>query len=129
MYSKDFQNRSEMKHRLFIGIHIPTQFQDSLLLGLTPLMDVHPEWRWVNKINFHITVSFFGEVETEEIPSLIKTLENVTTSFSPFNLRITKLLFAPPQSIPRMLWAINQENEEFISLVESIEDTVIKMLI
>jgi len=47
--------------RLFLGIEIPESTKISLWDQLDPLRKEHPEYQWIPKENYHITLDFLGD--------------------------------------------------------------------
>ena len=93
-----------MKKRLFLAIPL----SDSLLEKFSGLKDKpghEKSIRWTNEQNFHITVYFFGDIEETKIPEMSKKLAQVVSATQRFELQYEKILYAPPNRPPRMIWA------------------------
>ncbi len=114
-----------MQKRLFLGIPVPSPIPIYLEASLQPLKVTFPDWKWVQPDNYHITISFFGSIDDEEIPHLIAIVEPTLSQINPFTISIDSLVFAPPDNDSRMLWAINKHDKDFSKLVSSIESAVI----
>ena len=50
----------------FLAIDIPINMQSKLASQLRLIKEDYPQFSWVPKVNFHITVRFFGEVNNVE---------------------------------------------------------------
>lgn len=58
--------------RIFLAIDLPAKVKEALDLQLDALKKNYPQFTWVQKENFHITLIFFGETEkVKEIKSKI----------------------------------------------------------
>jgi len=75
---------------------------------------------WTKVENLHLTVHFFGEVEEEKFFPLIAALAIVAQQIEPFVLDFNKIIFGPPERIPKMIWAIFHGHNEFQKLATLI---------
>lgn len=116
-----------MLKRIFIGVPVTQKLQDDIEFGMHPLRVLHPEWRWVEKKNYHVTVSFFGEIEEEKIEMIKKVVGNVCSVTPAFTLTFKHLTFAPNTS-PRMLWAKADKSSPFNTLTQLTESRVSGMI-
>lgn len=71
---------------------------------------------------------FFGSTPEEKIPKLIKRIRAVADSTQAFEFNFEKLIFAPPKSTPRMIWADWQSNSNFEALFYKIQTIATKFL-
>ncbi|WP_455466125.1 RNA 2',3'-cyclic phosphodiesterase [Bartonella sp. B39] len=67
--------------RLFSALQIPPQTTEALI----SLQNGLPNAQWINPQNFHITLSFFGEVESSTMDALICAFD--TIKLPPFVLQ------------------------------------------
>lgn len=52
--------------RLFLAIDLPAKIKTQLDEQLEPLKKEYPQFTWIPKKNYHITVHFYGEIENAE---------------------------------------------------------------
>jgi len=52
--------------RLFLAIDPPEEVKSELFNIIQPLRTKHPDYRWVQPKNYHVTVQFFGEVSNQQ---------------------------------------------------------------
>lgn len=52
--------------QLFLAIELTTEIKEQLHEQLLPLEREYPQFIWVPKTNYHLTIEFFGEVEYPE---------------------------------------------------------------
>lgn len=86
-----------MSKRLFVALEFPQSTRE-LLAGLDPHL---PNVRWLSADQIHLTLSFLGNVATEE--ALREKLALI--HFRTFFLPIVGLGTFPPRGKPRVLWA------------------------
>ncbi|OGK52672.1 2'-5' RNA ligase [Candidatus Roizmanbacteria bacterium RIFCSPLOWO2_01_FULL_44_13] len=61
--------------RLFLAIDLPEKIKEELDAQIHDLRKQYPDFNWVSKKNFHITVHYFGETNNlEKIKEKIKDL-------------------------------------------------------
>ncbi|WP_208441262.1 RNA 2',3'-cyclic phosphodiesterase [Bartonella raoultii] len=83
--------------RLFSAIQIPQQTTQKLI----SLQNGLPNAQWINPQNFHVTLSFFGEVESVVEDELIRAFD--TIKLSPFALQIKGFDVFGPENAPHSL--------------------------
>jgi len=108
-----------MKKRLFLAIPL----SDSLLEKFSGLKDryaLEMGVRWTAKQNMHITVYFFGDVDEAKIPEMSKKIAQVVSATAKFDLEFEKVLFAPPNRPPRMVWADFGHSDAYVKLCRAI---------
>lgn len=110
-----------MKHRLFLGIPVPQPLSVELY-NLCRSFDT--SIRIVPQENYHVTISFFGEIEEKQIPSLHELLKTILVKVKPFSLKFEKIDVAPPGKKPTMTWVYMQHSEAFTNAVKKIERQV-----
>jgi len=106
-----------MKRRLFIAILLPEEFKNRLLEAPKFFTGLPEPARWIKAENLHLTVLFLGWIK-EEFVSVIKNLPLLTIVSNGrfFDLRMEKIILAPPERRPRMVWAQFQKSSELENL-------------
>ncbi len=61
--------------RLFLAIEVPNNIKDKLDNQLKKLKKLYPQFNWVQKENFHITLYFFGE--RDDVDKIKKTINDL----------------------------------------------------
>jgi 2'-5' RNA ligase len=90
---------------------------DQLCLGL-------PEARWVDTDDFHLTLRFIGEVESEIFFELGESL--ATIRMAPFDLELRGIGHFPPRGPIRQLWTGVAPNIALDRLRRSIDKCVVE---
>lgn len=60
--------------------------------------------KWVEEVNFHLTLHFFGSLSEDLIEKISKGGQKIFETLSPFSLKIDNLGFFPAAGNPRVLW-------------------------
>lgn len=108
--------------RLFLGIAVPDGIKINMSLGVGPLQTLYPTWKFVKPENYHVTLSFLGEIDEGVLTTILPTISQIASTTAPFTLNFQELTLAPAPS-PRMIWAIS-ENQQFTDLVTTIESSL-----
>ncbi|WP_436760876.1 RNA 2',3'-cyclic phosphodiesterase [Streptosporangium sp. V21-05] len=75
--------------RLFVGLLPPPPVRDELVLALEAHRPRWPGLRWLDPANWHVTLSFLGEVPDRALPELRTRLAGAATRHSPMTLSLT----------------------------------------
>jgi len=111
-----------MRHRLFIAINLPENIKNKL-------RDFQSKWselpaKWTKKQNLHITLVFLGYVKDEEIPEILKIIEEIGDKHSSFSINLNKICYGPPKKTPRMVWAVGESSKELGKLKKDLENSL-----
>ncbi len=91
--------------RLFVGVLLPRQVRDELARALRPHRAVWPELRWIDQANWHMTLSFLGEVPQEVLPELETRLARAASRHAPMTLSLAGAGAFPSARRARVFWA------------------------
>lgn len=94
-----------MNKRLFVAIDPPQHIREHLSLLCCGL----PNARWTPPEQFHLTLSFIGEVDGSTFLDIREALTEVT--FPRFSLQLHGVGFFPPRGQPRIIWAGVEKSE------------------
>lgn len=108
--------------RLFIALSLPPQVETELdrLLGL-----VRPksrEVKWVPAKNIHLTVKFLGDTDEKLVEKICRSLDEVASSYRPFETVLDSVGGFPNLNRPRVIWVGGSEPlEDAASLARDID--------
>jgi len=89
--------------RLFAAIDPPSEVCESLTAALGPGRD--DRLRWVSPEQWHLTLSFYGEVPESKVDKLLEGLARAAQRTVPFGIRLAGAGTFPKQSAKaRVLW-------------------------
>ncbi len=108
-----------INHRIFIAINFP----DDIKRKLT---EIREKWeglpvRWTKKNSLHLTLSFLGYVDTENLYRICEITKEIAKSHEPFFLNFKRVLLAPPGKSPRMIWVDGEKSMEATKLKQDLE--------
>lgn len=91
---------------------------------LVSLQRENPDFpaRWTKPENLHITLSFLGYLQDEEVLDICNKIKEVALKTSPFAVNLKEICYAPPgKKIPRMIWAKGEKGGGFSELKHNLE--------
>ena len=101
-----------MKKRLFVAIAFPGELLQELISYEEKLKKFcGGGFRWTRSENFHLTLHFIGYLEEERLPSLQVALTGALQGVKCFEISFKEIVFAPPGTTRRMIWAIFESRE------------------
>ena len=100
------QQTSPSSWRVFCAIEIPEDVRRRVVEYAARLREAMPtvQASWSRMENIHLTLKFFGNVETENIPTISKAADEAVQHFSPFKIRVEGVGAFPKHGSPRVLW-------------------------
>ena len=96
--------------RLFVGIDLPTDVKQTLLVFQSELRHLGVDGFWKSLDNFHITLEFLGELEIDRVSVLTEILTEVASEYKPFELTIGGLGAFPSLKRAHTLWTAVRGN-------------------
>ncbi|MFF4991756.1 RNA 2',3'-cyclic phosphodiesterase [Streptosporangium saharense] len=90
--------------RLFVGVLPSRQACDELTRALRPVREAWPGLRWADPANWHVTLSFLGEVPDEVLPRLETRLARAAARYAPLTLGLAGAGAFPSVRRARVLW-------------------------
>ena len=89
--------------RCFIGVMIPEELKGNIESVKDELKKLAMRYKFVEKENLHICLSFLGEVEEGKIKSISKELESICKNYQNFEVVIDGIKMIPSESYIRVL--------------------------
>ncbi len=109
--------------RLFLAIKV---IPDHNLLKIYHAMQQsfrYDKIRWVDPINFHLTLKFFGNTSEEKIPIISEVVQNVLKPYDPLNLVLENCGVFGSRYKPRVIWLGIANNNQLKNLgIELLND-------
>lgn len=133
-----------MRRRIFVALNLEEGALDSierLVKELRPKFSA-PELgaRFVSRDNWHLTVSFLGYQEENDISRIIDAMRRAAENFGEQEIIFKKLLYGPPSrgrsrlrrgegpqgKTPRMIWLLtdNENSRKLAELKKALEDNL-----
>ena len=103
--------------RSFLAILLSEETRKKLAQCTKKLKAAGADVKWVEEDNFHITLSFFGEIDRGTCDALIKAMPEITKGLEPFPLSLYGIGAFPSLRRPRVIWAgVREGSREIIEV-------------
>lgn len=107
------------KKRVFIAVPISDDLGNQLFSFIEPYRNLE-KVRWIPKENWHLTVLPPQYWTESEIQKIQVALSEITVSS--FTVEANKIILAPPDRTPRMIWLLYKHSRQFFDLQKEIVD-------
>lgn len=91
--------------RSFIAIELNKTLQEGLHQIQRHLQTCHPDVKWVDPTNIHLTLKFLGDVPLLTIQTIVEQLPSWVTGICPFQIALNMVGAFPRVKQPRVIWA------------------------
>ena len=108
--------------RAFLAIDLDDDLKPKINKMIKEFKQTDARIKYVELTNLHLTLKFFGEIDTEGLELLEKTIENVVSEFEPFNIRIGGCGAFPNTNRIKVIWVGIEDD----SLIRSLHDRLDK---
>jgi len=115
-----------MKKRIFIAINFPKK--EILTAKLAQMMNEIKQlpMRWVKPEILHLTLSFLGEIEENDLAKVKKIVEKIASLYPPFVINLSGIGIFPDFKKPRILWiGAQEETGTLIKLQENLRQELV----
>jgi RNA 2',3'-cyclic 3'-phosphodiesterase len=107
--------------RTFIALPASPSVQQSIVTVQSQLQEAQATVKWDTPEQFHITLKFLGDVETNRIDSLAKALHHTLDSFNQFDITYAGIGAFPDLENPRIVWIGIQNNHAILTIQQAVE--------
>lgn len=111
--------------RVFCAIELPAEVRERVVDHIEQLRKAAPSARasWARYEALHITLKFFGEIESQRVAALSKSADRAARRTQSFALGLKNTGSFPPRSPARVLWlGVDDRSGALISLQQALED-------
>ena len=111
--------------RVFVAIEFEDELKEYFSTIQKGVMQSSRKGNFTDKNNFHLTLSFMGEVETTEINSLILAIEEIASRTKKFQLELSHLGFFPKGN-SSIVWIGTKESTALSKLFQGLQKALQK---
>ena len=110
------------RYRIFIGLQLSGYLVGAIPMLKSTINDKKQLINWINGRNLHLTLSFLGEIDLQNIEKLKEELNNILT-FESFNIVVNGTGIFPSEVNPKVLWLdIQKGRNKLIDIQTNIEN-------
>lgn len=114
-----------MAIRSFLAFELPLEIKKEVTRISGAVKKSGLEAGWVKPDNIHLTVVFLGDVNEENIPGIISSVENVTNKYVHFDISLGGMGLFPDIKRPRVLWlGLNGDIKGLASLRDDLQKSL-----
>ena len=115
--------------RVFVALLIPDESRTVLSGAMDRLQSQVPTGvKWVNPRGIHLTLKFFGNINSAWKEPVLEVMGDVGRQAAPFDLRLSSLGVFPNERQPRVLWSgVNGDMEALAELQEDVERAMLDL--
>ena len=111
--------------RTFIAIELPPEIQKTLSRYQNKLKRTGIDVKWVEDKNIHLTLKFIGEINENQLHSIIQALREISRIHAGFEITLSSIGAFPGIQSPRVIWAgISKGDAEIKNLAREIEKRI-----
>jgi RNA 2',3'-cyclic 3'-phosphodiesterase len=109
--------------RTFIAIELPEEVRAYLADSQERLRRAGGDVKWTRPDLIHLTLVFLGEVPTEALADLEKSVREAVTGHAAITLRATGAGRFPPKGLPRVIWiGLEEATGRLLALQKALAD-------
>ena len=108
--------------RLFIGVLLPEDLKDNAITiqhNIKKFVDA----KFVERENLHISLSFLGDTDENEIGGIKEKLDQICSRYKNFEVKIGQLKFIPSENFLRVI-ALDSESDQLKMLSKEIKKEI-----
>lgn len=113
-----------MQRKIFIAIDIDEKAKKYIDKKIDKIRDKLEVMRWIDRDNYHITLSFLGYLEDDDLMELCPRIAEALDGIEIFDIHLNKIILAPSKENPKMIWLIGDKNQQLIELRYKIEQVI-----
>jgi 2'-5' RNA ligase len=91
--------------RAFIALELDNAFCKELSSVQKELKNLDGDISWINPDNFHLSISFLGNILNEQVPIVEKLMQHAASKVKIFPIALGALGVFPHISSPKVIWA------------------------
>jgi 2'-5' RNA ligase len=114
--------------RLFLGISLPSYWQEQLFSAISGAKRTVSDARWVPAKNMHITLKFLGDC-SEELPErILAALSDSLSTRKSFTFKLGSLGGFPSLGRTRVFWmGVDEGYDQMVDLAGRIEESLVPL--
>jgi 2'-5' RNA ligase len=110
-------------HRIFIAINLPERLRKEIYSYQDRWLSLPA--KWTRAENLHITLSFLGNVNDQEVCDICRIAAEVAKRHEPFELMLDRIFYGPKTKWPpRMVWLGGAKSAQLGALQKDFESAL-----
>ncbi len=113
--------------RAFLAIDLDDDLKPKINKIIKQFKQIDTRIKYVELNNLHLTLKFFGEIDTEGLKLLENKIANVVSEFKPFNIKIKSCGAFPNNNHIKVIWIGIDEDSIIKELHDKLDDEFVKL--
>lgn len=115
-------------YRCFIAVDLPSAVKLSLTAAQLCLKAAKDRIKWVEEVNFHLTLKYLGEITQAQVEAIQETLKSIANHHRKSGFYINGAGAFPNPRNPKIIWAVIRDSENTLTgLHQEIDDELFKL--
>lgn len=111
--------------RIFTAVDLEQGIKERIGCFVDELKQAHEPVKWVETQNIHITLYFFGEVDTDSVVLLEEIIQESVDGVAGFRIAVRGVSAFPSLERPRVIWVgVENPDGELIRIYRSIHKSI-----
>ena len=90
--------------RLFIALNLPEAEKERIHEAVAPLRDANLPVRWVEPVNYHVTLKFLGDIRPDTADEVTEAVDEIASKTEPFAVDVGGFGAFPTIRKPKVIW-------------------------
>jgi 2'-5' RNA ligase len=113
--------------RAFLAVDVDEDLKAQMYKIIKEFKQIDARIKYVELENFHLTLKFFGDIDTEGIDLLSSKIESVVSNFDSFKIRIKGCGAFPNTNRIKVIWFGLDEDEIVKKLHDELDKEFVKL--
>ena len=113
--------------RAFLAIDLDDDLKPKINRVIKEFKQIDAKIKYVELMNLHLTLKFFGEIDTDGLELLGERIANVLSEFEPFNIRIRGCGAFPNDNHIKVIWVGIEDDETIMQLHDKLDAEFVKL--
>ncbi len=113
--------------RAFLAIDLDDDLKPKINKIINEFKQIDTKIKYVELINLHLTLKFFGEIDTEGLDVLKDSIQKVVSEFKPFKIKIKSCGAFPNNNHIKVIWVGIEDDAVIKQLHDKLDEEFTKL--
>ena len=113
--------------RAFLAIEIDDDLKPKINKVIKQFKQIDAKIKYVELLNLHLTLKFFGEIDTDGLKLLEEKIESAVSEFDPFNIKVKGCGAFPNNNRIKVIWIGIDEDAVIRQLHDRLDEEFVKL--
>lgn len=113
--------------RAFLAIDLDDDLKPKINKIIKEFKQIDTKIKYVELLNLHLTLKFFGEIDTDGLEVLEEKIANVVSEFKPFDIKVKGCGAFPNNNRIKVIWVGIDDDETIRELHDKLDKEFVKL--